>query len=347
MLVVLFMVLINNDTVQTEWVFSNKDFNVPLNHRARFFVDFMEEFMDEYGLTDGENKVGRSSYSPRSMLKLIVYAKTNHVTCSDVIADYALYHDVYKYVCDYITPSAKSIRRFKRDFKSIYNDILKKTLKKAEEEDLTSFNHIPVDGTIKKAYNNLHNIITEKETDLLLEYYNGEEIEEEKLEKLHRSVKKFMENEKLCENEKISLLKRIKKEFTKTEQDKIPLNDIEARKMKGKRGNFKYAYNMQSAVDSETGLICAITISQSPTDHYELPSIVTKAINNIGKKPEYVSADTIYLQNPNVSFLIEQKINGLIPNRTQSKKDTKRLNKNPYHKDHFEYNPDTDSFKCP
>jgi transposase len=134
----------------------------------------MEEFMDEYGLTDGENKVGRSSYSPRSMLKLIVYAKTNHVTCSDVIADYALYHDVYKYVCDYITPSAKSIRRFKRDFKSIYNDILKKTLKKAEEEDLTSFNHIPVDGTIKKAYNNLHNIITEKETDLLLEYYNGE-----------------------------------------------------------------------------------------------------------------------------------------------------------------------------
>ncbi len=117
--------------------------------------------------------------------------------------------------------------------------------------------------------------------------------------------------------------------------------------MKGKRGNFKIAYNMQSAVDSETGLICAITISQSPTDHYELPSIVSKAIKNIGKKPEYVSADTIHLQNPNVSFLIEQKINGLIPDRKQSKKARGRLNKNPFHKDHFEYNIYTDSFKCP
>lgn len=78
--------------------------------------------------------------------------------------------------------------------------------------------------------------------------------------------------------------------------------------MKEKRGNLKLTYNMQSTVNSETELICAITITQSPTDHYELPSIITNAINNIGKKkPEFVSADTTYLQNPNVSFPIEQK----------------------------------------
>ena len=183
----------------------------------------MEEFMDEYGLEEVENKVGRTPYSPRSMLKLIVYAKINHVTSSEVIEDLAFYHDVYKYVCDYIQPSARSIRLFKSDFKTIYNDILKKTLKKAEKEDLTSFNHVPVDGTIKKAYNNIHNTINEKETDILLRYYNGEEIDDETLEKLHKPVKKFMENEKMGEDEKISVLKRIKKEFSKTQQDKIPL----------------------------------------------------------------------------------------------------------------------------
>lgn len=117
--------------------------------------------------------------------------------------------------------------------------------------------------------------------------------------------------------------------------------------MKGKRGNFKVAYNMQSAVDSETGLICAITISQNPTDHIELPTIVNKAIKNIGKKPEFVSADTIYLNNHNISYLINEGIEGLIPNRKQSKEDTNRLNKNPYHKDHFEYDLDSDTFKCP
>ena len=96
-------------------------------------------------------------------------------------------------------------------------------MKKAEEEGLTTFNHVSVDGTIKKAYNNLHNTITEEETDILLGYYNGENIDEETLEKLRKPVKKFLMNEKLDEDEKIFLLKRIKNEFTKTKQDKIPL----------------------------------------------------------------------------------------------------------------------------
>ena len=347
MLVVLFMVSINNDIAQTELVFNTKDYNVPLDHKARFFVDFMEEFMDEYGFKNCEKSIGRTPYNPSSMLKLVVYARTNHVTSSEEIEDLALYHDVYKYVCDYITPSARSIRRFKKDFKHIYNEILKKTLKKAEEKGLTNFNHVPVDGTIKKAYNNIHNTITEKETDILLEYYNGETMDEETFDKLHKPVKKFMMNKKMDDDEKITVLNRIKSEFTKTKQEKIPLNDIESRKMKGKRGNFKIAYNMQSAVDSETGLICAITISQNPTDHTELPKIVDKAIKNIGKKPKFVSADTIYLNNHTLSYLVKNDIEGLIPTRKQSKEDTGRLNENPYHKDHFEYNIDSDSFKCP
>ena len=87
-----------------------------------------------------------------------------------------------------------------------------------------------------------------------------------------------MKNGKLSVEEKISKLKRIKEKFNKTQQEKIPLNDIESRKMKSKRGNYKIAYNIQSAVDSESKLTCAITVSQSPTDHYELPKIADKTI---------------------------------------------------------------------
>ncbi len=111
----------------------------------------MEEFMDECGFKNCEKSIGRTPYSTRSMLKLIVYAKTNHVTSSEEIEYLALYHDVYKYVCDYITPPARSIRRFKKDFKHVYNEILKKYFKKAEEKGLTTFNHVPVDSTFKKA----------------------------------------------------------------------------------------------------------------------------------------------------------------------------------------------------
>ena len=51
---------------------------------------------------------------------------------------------------------------------------------------------------------------------------------------------------------------------------------------------------------------------QTLTDHYELPGITMKAIENIGFTPQYVSADNIYLNEQNIIFLLEHEIEGLI-----------------------------------
>ncbi|MBE6504333.1 MAG: transposase, partial [Methanobrevibacter millerae] len=147
--------------------------------------------------------------------------------------------------------------------------------------------------------------------------------------------------------DKIELLYDIETQFTFTGQNKIPINDIEARFMKSKKGNFMVAYNIQSAVDYDTKLICAINVTQSLTDHYELPAIAKKVIQNINTKPKYISADTIYLNQISLSYLADEKIEGLIPTRKQSKEKIGKLNENPCHKDHFEYDYELDAFKCP
>ena len=149
------------------------------------------------------------------------------------------------------------------------------------------------------------------------------------------------------DEDKLELLYEIQTQFTFTGQDRIPINDIEARFMKGKKGNFMIAYNIQSAVDYDTKLICAINVTQNLTDHYELPPIAERAIRNIQTKPKYISADTIYLNQISLSYLADKKIDGLIPTRKQSKEKIGKLNENPYHKDHFEYNYELDAFKCP
>ena len=77
--------------------------------------------------------------------------------------------------------------------------------------------------------------------------------------------------------------------------------------MKGKKGNFMIAYNIQSAVDYDTKLICAINVTQNPTDHYELPPIAERAIQNIKTTPKYISADTIYLNQISLSYLADKK----------------------------------------
>lgn len=181
----------------------------------------------------------------------------------------------------------------------------------------------------------------------MVDYYEGRPIDPESLEKLHKPAQRLLEKKDMDDEDKLELLYGIETQFTFTGQDRIPVNDIEARFMKGKKGNYMVAYNIQSAFDYDTKLICAINVTQNPTDHYELPNIAERAIRNINTKPKYISADTIYLNQISLSYLADKKIDGLIPNRKQSKEKIGKLNQNPYHKDHFEYDYELDAFKCP
>ena len=66
------------------------------------------------------------------------------------------------------------------------------TLEKAVKKGFTEFNHVAIDGTIKKAHNSNQNMISKKETNLLVKYYQGIEVDSKKLKKFNRfKLKKF------------------------------------------------------------------------------------------------------------------------------------------------------------
>lgn len=168
------------------------------------------------------------------------------------------------------------------------------------------------------------------------------------LNKLHKPAQKISLNIRIWKTEdKIELLYDINTQFNYNSQDKIPVNDIEARFMKNKKGNSRVAHNIQSTVDYDTKLICAINVVQNPTDHHQLPEIVDKAIINTQSKPKHISSDTIYLNQLSLAYLTDNKLDGSMPTRKQSKEKQQRLNKNPYHKDHFQYDSKKDAFLCP
>ena len=320
--------------------------NIPKDHISRFIVDFVEENYKILNIEEKE-KPGRNPFPIVSMLKLLIYSKIEHVESAKYISDMAKYHEIYKFVSDDIKPSERSIQRYRDKYGSYFEVLLKMTLKKAYDNGFTEFNHVAIDGTIKKACNSNNNIITEKETLILEKYFKGIQIDEESLKKLNKPAKKILENKKINTSKKLELIYDIKTQLTLTGQKKIPVNDIEARFMKGKKGNFLVAYNVQSAVYYDTKLICAINVTQNPTDHYELPEIADKAIKNMNKKPKHISADSIYLNQISLSYLANNNIDGLIPTRKQSKQRIARLNSNPFHKDHFGYDFEKDAFLCP
>ena len=143
------------------------DWNVPENHISRFVVEFVEEVFPLLNIKEAKKKKGRDSLPVDSMLKLLIYAKIQHIDRTSIITDMARYHDIFKYVCDDIRPSERSIQRYRREYGHYFEVLLQMTLKKAFDEGFTEFNHVAIDGTIKKAYNSNNNTITKKETQIL------------------------------------------------------------------------------------------------------------------------------------------------------------------------------------
>ena len=101
------------------------------------------------------------------------------------------YHDIYKYVCDRIKPSERSIQRYRDELGHYYEILVKITLKIALKKEFTEFNHVIVDETILKAHNSNQNMISKKEAKLLVQYYKGLKIDPKQLEKLKNLLKKY------------------------------------------------------------------------------------------------------------------------------------------------------------
>ena len=128
----------------------------------------------------------------------------------------AKYHDIFRYVSDDIRPSECSIQRYRREYGCYFEVLLQMTLKKAFDEGFTEFNHVAIDGTIKKAYNSNNNTITKKETQILVDYYEGRAIDPESLEKLHKPVQRILEKKDMNDEDKLELLYGIETQFTFT-----------------------------------------------------------------------------------------------------------------------------------
>ena len=150
------------DKNQSKLGIKTLDWNVPEDHISRFVVDFIEDVFPHLEINEPKKKKGRDSLPVDSMLKLLIYAKIQHIDRASIIADMAKYHDIFKYVCDDIRPSERSIQRYRREYGRYFEVLLQMTLKKAFDEGFTEFNHVAIDGTIKKAYNSNNNTITKK-----------------------------------------------------------------------------------------------------------------------------------------------------------------------------------------
>ena len=170
---------------------------------------------------------------------------------------------------------------------------------------------------------------------------------------LRKSSVKLLEQACSSEGQKNCVLKKLdhaERELEKTPQKTVSLTDPESRWMKNKKNRMELSYNMQIAVDYDSGIILASTITQDPTDHHQLIPQIEQIHETLGALPNYtkISADNGYFTQTNLQYMEENGLDGYIPNRKQAYKHKNKLKKDkPFSKYNFRYDPVEDVYICP
>ena len=94
--------------------------------------------------------------------------------------------------------------------------------------------------------------------------------------------------------------------------------DPESRIMKMGNGSFDQAYNCQAAVDAGSQIIVAAKATNAPNDKQHVEPMVKQIEENLGQRPDQLSADSGYYSEANVRYLRQARIDDyLCPDRIQ------------------------------
>ena len=296
------------------------------------------------------SNVGRPPFDLKDMIKLIFYGYINKITSTVTLSYNARYNMLYNIISHGLEPSDRTIRDYCKYFQSIYQLIMSFILIVANKIGLTDYEHIAIDGTIKKAYNSPFNIIKEKDLRLLIKYYMVQKLTKEEIKKLRRTARKFLNDKSKTDEEKVNILFHWWHLLDYSGQTSLALNDHDARLMKTKDNGQKYpkfSLNIQLGTDTKSKLICGVNAVQNPTDHYQIPALMNQILTNLNSKPSKISADTIYLTLANLNYLDNLDISALIPTSQQNRKNSNNLPENLFAIDYFVFDEYKNVFICP
>ena len=284
------------------------------------------------------SNVGKPPFDLKDMIKLIFYRYINKITSTVVLSYNAKYNVLYNIISHGLEPSDRTIRDYCRYFQPIYQLIMSFILIVAYKIGLTDYEHIAIDGTIKKAYNSPFNIIKEKDISLLIKHYMVQKLTKDEIKKLRRTARKFLNDKTKTGEEKVNILFHWWHLLDYSGQTSLALNDHDARLMKTKDKGQKYpkfSLNIQLGTDTKSKLICGVNAVQNPTDHYQIPALMNQILTNLNSKPRKISADTIYLTLANLNYLDNLGISALIPTSQQNRKNSNNLPENLFAIDYF------------
>ena len=269
----------NREQIQ---IFSSLDDMISDDNQVKFIdyiVDIIiSENIDTYTYTKGDSTEGRPAYSFSTMLKIYIYGYLHKITTSRPLEHQCKVNYELMWLIQGLKPDHKTISDFRKDQTQIIKEFLRNLRKKLKQLGLIK-NMFSIDGTKIKANAKKDMLV---KTELVRELYNLEnkllpyfkEMDKQDKEEEKSELEKYELNKKIDRLEnRIHELNSCISEMEKRNQNYYSNTDPDCNLMRSRDGLIP-AYNVQLAVDAESGFICGENVVNSANDIHELAPMI-------------------------------------------------------------------------
>jgi transposase len=294
------------------------------------------------------HEVGCPSYSPRLMLKILVYGYSYGIRSSRKL-ERALYHNVsFMWLAGGLKPDFKTISRFRRDHRKALAQVLQQCARLCIELGLIEGNTLFVDGskfrsnaslshrwTVERCERSLAQI--EQQIEAILAECDAIDAQEDQSGSLVQ-LQGALANKHTLK----AKIEKVLEKLRKADLDQINTTDPDAASIHGRQGSHA-GYNAQIVVDDRHGLIVHSDVVNDNNDLGQFADQI-KAANQTLDRPCQIACGDAGFSNAEVLEPVDaQGIQVIVPSSKQARGQTP----GPFDKSSFQYDTQADAYVCP
>lgn len=324
---------------------------VAADHPVRVIDAFVDSLdMKALGFSKAETcETGRKPYYPGDLLKLYIYGYLNQVRSSRRLEKECHRNLELLWLLRRLTPDFKTIADFRKDNSQAIRNTCRAFIRFCQQTELLRGQLVAIDGSKFKSAASKDSVtrrsqLTEQHQhlDQQIEHYLQQldctDAEVSAAELDETAVKNALER---LRHQK-ETLDKLEAQMAAFGRNQACATEPEAKLLRSGREGMIVGYNVQSAVDAETGLIVHHDVTDDSDDRCQLYPMAQQAKVALGMESLQVLADAGYSNGEQLAACEADAITVTLPTR-RSINDLTGL----YPKEAFQYNADRDEYVCP
>lgn len=293
--------------------------------------------------------MGRPPYRPSDLLKLYVYGYLNQLRSSRRLEREAARNLEVLWLINRVSPSFKTIADFRRDHPEAIVGVCRAFVRFCRRQSLYGGELVAIDGSKIEAVASRKKVITPKSLAKqaasldrkIAEYLAA--MDEADRDEAKAAVPVDVAAALAALREKRATVQSQAAALAAEDLTQQVIGEPDAKLMRTARHGPQVAYNAQTVVDAQHGLIAAFDLTSDGNDHCQLLPMALQGKEALGAETLTVVADTGYSNGEQADACAKADVTAIVPRPKTVNPEGKEF----YSREAFAYDAASDSWTCP